>query len=501
MRNITENERKILEEAIKNKDVKLLCDYFFGFELTETQEKLVRDIAFLEHKRITVSAMTRYGKTRCVSLAVGLMILMNPEGKSKKISLIGPQTEQAQILRNYMTELIFSSPDLLALAQIDIKGEERMRKEASRKRQTFSNGCEYRVFSAEGDANRLMGFGADVVIKDEACLISREAHAKIIRMLGDNPDEGILIELYNPWERDNIAFEHSTDPRFKHYNIGWKTAVKEGRTTKQFVDEQRNELTPLEFTVLYESKFPEESEDSIFNLKKINEAKNKDFKFEEELLEIEDILRFPQKHTEPQVKKAKESIKHFKRIISCDPADQGLDYTVIYSGVKKDLKYQQVTSYDEPKSEPMEIVGRIIKTIKENYSKSTDYEIYIDRIGIGAGPLSRLKEIVKENNWKNVIVTGCHFGEKAINEDFYRNKKAENYFRLQALFNEGMIQILNKKEIINQLLQMKWGLTSSGKKKVIDPEKSPDFADALVFFVWEDQTKMAFGFLPTRVER
>jgi hypothetical protein len=439
--------------------------------------------------------MTRYGKTKCVSIAMGLIILFY---KNKKIALIGPQAEQAQILRNYMTELIFASKDLMDLAQIEVQGLDRMRKEASRKRQTFSNGCEYRVFSAEGDANRLMGFGADIVVKDEACLISREANAKIMRMLGDNPENGVLIELYNPWDRDNVAFEHSTNPEFKHYKIGWAIALEEGRTTQKFINEQKEELTPLEFTVLYESEFPAESEDSIFNLIRIEEAKKREFKFEEELLELEDIMMHAEKHREIDVKQAKEKIKNFKRIVSCDPADQGLDSTVIYKGIKKELKYQQIKSFSEPKSDPMGIVGKIVTIIEEDYTGITNYEIFIDRIGIGTGPLSRLKEVIKEKGWKNVTVTGCHFGEKAINEDHYRNKKAENYFRLQALFNEGMIQIIDRREQTNQLLQMKWKLTSTGKREVVDPDKSPDFADALVYFTWHEQSTLPFGFMPVK---
>ena len=461
-----------IQTALKNKNVRVLSRYFFNFDPTRQQQELIRDVFFMRRKRITVSAMTRYGKTQSISIAIGLIILFY---KKKKIALIGPQAEQAQILRNYMTELIFSSEDLMELAQIDVQGLDRMRKEASRKRQTFSNGCEYRVFSAEGEANRLMGFGADIVIKDEACLISREAHAKIMRMLGDHPEDSILVELYNPWDRDNIAFEHSTDPAFKHYKVDWRIALEEGRTTQAFIDEQRKELTPLEFQVLYESDFPAESEDSIFNLIRIEEAKKREFDFENELLEIEEILKVPHKHTEPEVARANELIKKFKRLISCDPADQGLDHTVIYSGIKRELKYQQLTTYNEPKSDPMEIVGRMIKIIEDNYNPITKFEVFIDRIGIGTGPLSRLKEVIKEKGWKNVKVIGCHFGEKPVNEDHYRNKKAENYFRLQALFNEGMIKILDKKEITNQLLQMKWKLTSSGKREVVDPDKSPDW--------------------------
>ena len=42
---------------------------------------------------------------------------------------------------------------------------------------------------------------------------------------------------------------------------------------------------------------------------------------------------------------------------------------------------------------------------------------------------------------------------------------------------------------------MKWELSSSEKKKVVDPEYySPDQADALVQFVWKDFSELDFAF-------
>jgi len=494
--------KEILEKAWADWNVKYLCEYYFRDIITNKQAEVIKKIAFWEKlkiKKIGICAMTRWGKTFCVSRGIGLYLLSH---QNKKIMFVGPLREQAAILRDYMSELVLKCNALLKIADLEVTGYERIKKEASRNRLTFSNGCEYKIFSAHGTATGLMGFGigsgGGIVVKDEACLIEDSANAKITRMLGDNPEKALLVELFNPWDRDNKAFEHWQDPEWHKIHVGWKEALKDGRTTQEFIDSQKKELTPLEFTVLYESEFPEEAEDSIFNLAKIKKAQAQDFNFEEELEELEKKLKKPTNYTEFEVLKAKEQIKRYKRIISCDPADKGLDHTVIYWGVKKDLKYQLIGIYSEPKSDPMEIVGKMIDILKKKYIGITETEIYIDQIGIGTGPFSRLKEVVKERGLENVTVYGCHFGEKAINEEYYRNKKGENYFRLQALFNEDMIQILDKKEITNQLLAMKWKLSSSSKREVVDPEKSPDYADALVYFIWEDKKKLAFDFISPR---
>lgn len=480
---------KLIRRAIETENVKFLCKFYFDVKLTKNQQDIVRDIAFQKHKRVGISAMTRYGKTFCVALAIGLIIILN---KNKKIALIGPKREQAQILRNYMTELIFECPELLELAQIEVTGKERMKKEASKKRQTFENGCEYRVYSAEGDANRLMGFGADIVIKDEACLIGDEAHAKIMRMLGDDPESSVLVELFNPWDRDNAAFEHTMNPRYKQYRIGWKTAVKEERTTKEYVEEQREELTSLEFTVLYESKFPEESEDSVFNLARIREAEQREFNFLEELKEIEEKLKDKKKMREAKYNELIKEKKQYKKIIGCDIADKGLDQTVIIKGIRKGNKYQVIDIYSEDKSEQTEVAGRINESIK-NWMK--EGEVNIDTIGVGTGVVSMVKEFVKDNNL-DVKVKGCHFGARPMknNEDKFARKKSENFFRLKGIFEDGMIDIPEHKELKQELMNIKWEMTSSGKIRIEKMDDSPDFSDGLTYLIWKDKKDLAFAF-------
>jgi hypothetical protein len=496
------NLKKAMQEAIRKQDLKSIVKYKFDFDLVPGQVYIIKTILsyfFKEinkgvfYRRISISAMTRYGKTQCVAIAIALIISF---GIKVKIAFIGPKEEQAGILRQYMTELIMKDPELTRMAHLVSTGEGRIVKEASRKRMTFNTGAQYRVFSAEGDANRLMGFGADIVIPDEACLISRKAYVKMMRMMGDNPEECLFIELFNPWDRDNKAFEHTLDPNFKIIRIDYEQAIREGRTTEAFVEEQRKELTPLEFTVLYESKFPEESEDSLFNLNKINIAENKEFNFELELRHLEKIISNPSKYSESEVTKAKTEIKRYTRIISCDPADKGLDESVMYWGTKKDNQFELLGYFSEPKTESMSLVGRVFNKIKTFIGKRVIGRVNLDRIGIGAGPLSRLKELIRQHGFNNVKIMGCHFGETAIKPDHFKNKKAENYFRLRDLFSEGMISIPKIHKLRTQLVAMKWDLTSSAKKIIIDPKDySPDWADALNYFVWKDARDLKYVFV------
>jgi len=306
-------DENVMNEIFKNKDAKFLCHYFFNAKLTEGQSEIVQTISFQTHQRVCINAMTRYGKSQSVAWGVALLILLH---ENTKVALIGPTRDQTAIIRNYIAEIIATSPIFEGLVDISKgSGLEKLRQEASRKRYTFANGCELRILSAHGEAEGLMGFGADVVIIDEAALIGNEAYAKILRMLGDNADTSVLIELANPWDASTKYYEHFISPRFKTIHIGWERALKEGRITKAFVDEMRQELTPIEFTVLYESNFPAESIDALFRLSDVQRAQDQDFE-------------------EGEI-----------GIISADPADKGIDHTVImYGTVSKDGVYKALAS-------------------------------------------------------------------------------------------------------------------------------------------------------------
>jgi len=446
-----EKQRCILEESLKEKNVAFLTKFYFDIDLTPLQTELVKKIVFEEHKKFSISAMTRWGKSLCVAISVALYFILN---KDKTIIFLAPTEQQSMILRDYLAKLIRDCPSLLEIVDLSSVAEERLITQTSKAYQTFKNGCSYRVFTCHDKGENLMGHGlgseGGILIVDEACQISNEAYTKILRMLGDNIEKSILIELYNPWTRSCKAFEHSNDPDFYKIHVGYLDAIQDGRTTLEFIESQRKEITPLEFTVLYESEFPLESEDSIFNLAKIKMA-------------------------------YRDPLTNGTLIISCDVADKGMDKTVIITGYKLDNNMSAVNIYSESKSENVAVAGRIIDIIKRNHPNRM--VVNIDCIGVGVGVLSMVKEFASPH--RNITVVGCHNGESPIlNPERFLNKKAENYFRLKELFDQGLITIPDHKELVNQLISMRWEFTSASKIRVIDPDKSPDFADALVYFVW-----------------
>ena len=485
-----------VKQAIWNKDVNFLAQYHFptnraAQNLTPSQIDIIRKIVYCECKRINISAYTRYGKTQIVAIALCLIIIMN---RDKKIKIIGPTDDQAGLLRDYMGDLVLDSVILSGLADLERGGKDKLNKESSRKRLTFKNGMEYRINTAHGKGFAAMGHGGDIVVIDESAMISRESYAKIVRMLGDDPENSILIELYNPWDRDTKAFDHSISDRFERIQIGYEVGIKEGRITQDFVDEMKEEMTSLEFEVLYNSRFPEQSEDAIFNLGRIKKAPSIGIDFEpgvkKLLAKLEDISKF----TEFQVANIKKELSQYQVVISSDIADKGKDHSVMMWGYRMDNFYQLTGCYSEPQTENMDFAGRLINKIKE-FGRIIKILVNIDCIGVGAGVVSRVREWVREHGYKNVKVNACHFGEGAIKKERFMNKKAENYFRLKDLFSDNHVKTLDIRELTTNLVAMKWEFSSSGKIKILDPDGySPDWADALVYFVWDDKKGLNFAF-------
>lgn len=192
-----------LVECFQNRsiaDVKALVRWLFpkikaAQNITDTQAYIIKRVAFSEVQRLSISAYTRYGKTQTIAIAVAIYILIN---ENKKIKFIGPSTDPAGILRNYMTELILNSRGniLLNLADLDRSGYERIKKEASRSRMTFKNGCEYRVISAHGEGFAAMGHGGDLICVPKDTLIETNQGKLRIKDIVES-DSNIEVLSYN----------------------------------------------------------------------------------------------------------------------------------------------------------------------------------------------------------------------------------------------------------------------------------------------------------------
>jgi hypothetical protein len=420
-----------------------------GYTLQDGQLRIIGSVLDPECKRLIVSAYTQYGKTRAVAIGVLLRIL---KPAKKKIIFIGPTIDQTNIIRTYVAELISADPRLSALVDTPKRRAEDLKKEMSRKRLTLKTGWEIVTLTAHGageePGKQLMGHGGDIIIIDEACLIDDEVYRKrISRMWGSKADAEVII-LVNPWHRRNFAFRAWRNPKYRKIHIPWQQGVREGRVTREYIEEQRRELTSYEFKVLYDSDFAEDAEDTLIRWEWIEQA----------------------------VKHKQTLGASVMRVNGLDVAEKGRDLTILQPAVTDGSRYilGQPVIIDRDETIPIAI---------EAGSKVPKGQlINVDSIGVGSGVWSYLKQIGHRANSVRV-------SEKStLDPDRFANLKAQRFWILRRLFEERMIQIPDHPELKRQLNAMRYELDALGKIRIVDPtDKSPDYASAAMLCIFDGQ--------------
>jgi hypothetical protein len=330
-------------------------------------------------------------------------------------------------------------------------GPEHLKSEMSKKRITFKNGCELITLTAHGEeggkdpGKQLMGFGGDIIVLDEACLILDEVYtSRISRMLGDSPDSK-LITIVNPWNQLNFAYKQWQNPTFKKIHVDYQQAIQEGRATQPFIDEQRATLSDYEFDVLYKSIFSNESEDTLIRYDWIQRAATK----------TQIVFK-----DNPQT------------VWGLDVAEQGADLTILTRAETDGNQYavkEQHWIHEHETMPTANVVSLMVPKIEQ---------INVDSIGVGAGVYSRLVELHHRANSVRVSMAPTSEANR------YLNQKSQRWWRLRSIFEQNLISIPNDQKLISQLSQMRYQFTAAGKIQIIDPEnKSPDYADSLMLTI------------------
>lgn len=479
------NEDAALNLMIQKRDVYHMCKYFFDFELTPNQEKIVSVVAFdgywmgkewVVAKRASICCATRYGKSRCMEMGALLWIMLNP---GKKLRIIAPTGTKTSIIREYMIEHILHSSYFTWLLDLDKKGQDRIKKAVNKQRMTWKNQVDLRTLSADKatKGESLMGWGGNKILVEEAGEIPAEVWPKIQRMMLDDPDAS-YAEIGNPWNRDGFFWQHWINPDWVQIHIDYIIGIEEGRYTEAQIKEIQEDpqVTPMEFQVLYKAEFPDESSDQLIPYKSIQNA----------------IREVPK-----NLKQSDDSR------FGADIAELGEDFTVFIYGRRFGKLIVVDGAEHYAKKEIDETIANIVKT----YDRVTPQfnRMVPDSTGMGTGVYAQLKRLKAEgriaNHTKIIKFQSAKKPRTKKKQQQFKNIKSQAYFYLREKFVTNNLIIpphIAKKYpvLIDQLNKMKHTLTTDGKKWVRDPgelpddtaeKKSPDFADALCYMVWDQE--------------
>lgn len=158
-------------------------------------------------------------------------------------------------------------------------------------------------------------------------------------------------------------------------------------------------------------------------------------------------------------------------VIGCDPAEEGMDRTAI---VFRQGRTVFRIEYHE-KKRPMEVAG----ILAGYWQKFSPDGLFVDKGGIGAGIVDRLRELY-------IPVIAVNFGEGATDRELYENKRAECWWRMKEWIEDHPCRLPNDAALIGDLIAPQPAVTSKSKRLLESKKdmrkrgiRSPDGGDAL----------------------
>ena len=131
-----------------------VCAVAFGKSIYPYQKQIIE--AAFRHRKITIRATTRAGKSYCMAMVAILRAVVLP---NHRVGIIAPTHDKTRIIMNYIADLLASNAMFDSWAMVSTEGLtklERLRKEVSKKRITGTNGSSIECLSVDLDAR---GFG------------------------------------------------------------------------------------------------------------------------------------------------------------------------------------------------------------------------------------------------------------------------------------------------------------------------------------------------------
>lgn len=317
-----------------------------------------------------------------------------------------------------------------------------------------------------------------------------------------NEDE--LIEAIETKRELTMVADYLVSPiwvyeRIKKWRIG--SPMYSGRVIAEFPDTSENTLIPLSWI---EAACTNERLEKVLGLKltypnpQMSEAQQKELEQQNEKIRKDALAEY---------------IKAQNTIQGVDVARFGSDSTVIQPRWGAVIGLADVYH----KEDTMETAGRVWARLLNIPTES----VHVDVIGLGAGVVDRLRELQREKQalgtqqWTQVLAVNVAVPAseqpKALEQMEFANRRAELYWKLRDMFEDGEIYIMpdeNGKEpedLMDELSSIQYKF--QGNKIYIEEKaemkkrllKSPDRADALMLTL--DKTNLqSWTYTPPKKE-
>jgi len=412
-------------------------EHYIGVEPFEYQTEFMN----ADSNRKAFVSGRRVGKSRT---AAWLALHAAATNKNYQVLITAPSQRQSTELFNQVKKEIRIS---------EISDEEWGIGRSTRTEINFTSGSRIKVVPLGTDGTNVRGFGADMLIVDEAAFVDDQIFEEVLTpMLAFGDGEFILLStplakqgyLWDQWKKVAGKVEN------REGWVGKQVATADNpRIKPSFIKNQREQLSHSQFKKEYLGEFDTAS-GTFFNQDNV----------------LDDAVA------------VSDTVDQTSEVcyLGVDLGGSGDDRSVYTSvdddGNVFDVEYTQ----DVPLTEAMRRVTEL-----DSYHNYTT--IMIDATGLGEGIVDQLKEELGRNK-----VTGFKF----TNE-----KKQSLYNTLKTHIQDKKIRynyISDKKEsenlMVNELLELEKSYTPSGKTKIEHPSGGhDDFSDSLALAVWAKSRK------------
>jgi len=465
-------EKKI-EELVKNpttENIQLLCKTCFDKWVAPGQAEIVKAIVFGD-RRVAILAPTRYGKSVAIGTATALYLTLNP---GQNVTIMANKKSTCDNIRSEFIESAVNFPPLLNKLQAKSSNAKKLSEEISKNKLQLSDGTKVIMQTAGAGVSpdALDGIGGDLNILDESDNVPDDNFQKgVRRMLGES-ENAKLVQTGNATLRNKHFHKAFQDPDYQQIKINWEQAVNETygpngskALTREFVEKEKRDLPPSHFKSMYECEFPDEEQSGLISYKYIRQAEESEWSKDEE-------------STEPIV------------LYGLDVAREGRDHSVL-TRVEKHGSFYRVTgqkAIDVPNVQGVadEVMDLIDDRDGDDYTR-----INVDSHGIGSGVL----DILRSNNYYATGVKVGVSGRKALSRpDDFQDLKAEFYDKVRKIFEAGDIVFDGDFPTLgNELNDLETEKNTRNKIRVVDPNKSPDYADSFMLAVSVDKARKSGG--------
>jgi len=318
----------------------------------------------------------------------------------------------------------------------------------------MKNGSRISAFPTGDDGKNIRGFTAHVLILEEAAYI-KDSIVNQVLIPYVASTKGKIIKISTPFGMNHFYRSFQEDDNYESHHYTWKDAVKVGHFTQEFIDEQRMQLSSLEFDTEYESKFIAD-EDAYFNYALVERC-------------ISDYNLI----TDTAVIAAGKNY-----VLGADLARLGQDSSVFV--VIEIGKPNKVILIKELKKNTMD---EAIDYIKYLHQKFKFNKIICDQTGLGAGVVDVLardlnppKSKVQLTNYRQQTAST----DTVVGVDFTMKNKEDIFSNLKVRMEQGDLIFPNHKTLVFELKDFRYETTPSGHIKLHHSEGGhDDFVDAL----------------------